>query len=593
MPATLQQSLQAAVDQFQSGNLEAAGGLCSAILSERPDEATALHLLGAVRLRQNDPATAIDLLSRALKRDGRNAELMANLGAAHRAAGKPENAVSVLKKAVKIAPASATAHFNFANALSDCGDVGKAIRHYRRTLQIVSDHPGARRCLAALLASSDQSEDALAEYETLARLTPDDPEVLNAIGALRAADGDEAGAEETLRKAHGLAPAGTEIAADIAANLANVLACGFRYDESLALHATATAVRPADADGFSNMANVYRRQGDLDRATVTYEMALTLDPDHIDASSGLANCLLAAGRYASGWRQYLRRASVRAAESSLFRGPIADDLGGRTLTVLADQGLGDEIFFLRFAPALKARGARIAYRPEPRLAPMLARAGIVDDILPPDTEVPDCQGIAVGDLPYLLGMQDGDTPPPTIHLPAEPAREDALRATLSSFGPPPWIGVTWRAGTANRQRLLFKEAPAEVLARALPRDATIVAVQRGALPGEIGRFAATLGRDVPDLSATNDDLEDLLALSGLLDGYVAVSNTMVHMRASRGRKSHVLVPAPAEFRWMADGAESPWFPGSPIYRQQPNGDWTTAAADLENALEHAVETEPC
>jgi hypothetical protein len=171
-------------------------------------------------------------------------------------------------------------------------------------------------------------------------------------------------------------------------------------------------------------------------------------------------------------------------------------------------------------------------------------------------------------------------------------RIDALSRRLAAFGPPPWLGVTWRAGHdagpgADMKRL--KEAPLPALAGAIASaDARVVALQRNPADGEVAAFEAALGRPVLDLTGCNDDLEDVLTLTGLLDDYVCVSNTNVHLRAARGRPSRVLVPNPPwVFTWMAEGSESPWFPGSRIYRQTARGDWSAALAALSRDLEAA------
>lgn len=588
MSPSTQQALESAVGQFQSGNLDAAGLICASILEETPKNGDALHLMGAVRLRQNDPASAVDLLNRALRAVPRNVEILANLGAALRATGDTDKAASILKKAVKSAPKNAGAHLNYANLLAETGDNIAAERHYRRALQIRPNHPGTLHGLGALYIDLDRTEDALKVLETLAPLVPQDAPLLATIGALRAECGDDEGAETALRASLSLNPDNL----DATSNLANVLACRWAYDEALALYERVIAANPNDPDTLSNMANTCRRSGDMAQAVDLYARALQNDPDHLEANAGLANCELANGHFKSGWRLYLRRESVRAAETNLARTPLAQDLRTRRVTVIADQGLGDEIFFLRFAATLRARGALVSYRPEPRLGAMLERADIVDTVLPADAAPDNEQVIAVGDLPALLEMADDDTPPASIALPPIPAVEDDLRKLLHAFGPPPWIGVTWRAGTANKRRLLFKEVPAALIAGILPPDATVVAIQRGARDGEIDAFAQELGRPVLDLSDANDDLERLLALSGLLDDYVTVSNTMVHMRAARGRTSHLVVPAPAEFRWMASGSQSPWFPGSPVYRQSSDGSWTEAFDTLEDALERHLVTYP-
>lgn len=261
---------------------------------------------------------------------------------------------------------------------------------------------------------------------------------------------------------------------------------------------------------------------------------MEIDPDHVDAHAGLANNLLADGQFANGWKHFLRLTSVLAIASHIDRAPFASNLDGTRVTVIADQGLGDQVFFARYIPALKARGARVTFQPDPRIADMLRRAGIADEIVPAETPADGDLVVSSGDLPFLVGSEDVDPTPVPYEIPVLTEREEILRSKLTAFGPPPWVGVTWRAGTPNMRQSLLKEAPVALFASAL-RDApgTVIVVQRDAAEGETDHFTSTLGRPVLDLSALNEEIENLLALSGLLARYVGVSNTMTHLRAAR------------------------------------------------------------
>jgi Flp pilus assembly protein TadD len=584
-PAAAAQSilpaLEAAANCFRNGNLSEAGRFCETVLDAVPGEANALHILGIVRLRQGDPRGAVSILERAARAAPGNPEILSNLGAAHRANGSAVQASRVLRKAVRMAPDSQPVHFNLANALADAGDAEGAERHYRHVLKASPAHGGAHRGLAALLASEGRSAEALDLYQSLAALEPDDPSTLNAIGAIHAEKGnfDAAGAE--LRRALELSPSN----ADIAANLANVCACQFRHAAAAPLYARAISERPECADLLSNAGNGYMRGGRDAEALECFRRALDLDPRHPEANAGLANFLLSRGEYAEGWQAYLTRSSIQGLGPGLFRDRLPSYLGGKRITVVADQGLGDEIFFLRFADALRRRGAHVTYRPEIRLGPMIARAGIVDEIMAHDGIPRGDYILAVGDLPYALGMEDGDEPPPSVSLAPLDEKRERLLSVLEAFGPRPWIGATWRAGTPNIRRLLFKEIDYRRLAPVLARtQGTVVAIQRGARDGEVRDFEARVGRPILDLSAVNDDVEDMLALAGLLDRYVAVSNTMVHMRAACGGASEVLVPIPSDFRWMASGNVSAWFPRTRVNRQQADGDWKPALASIASRL---------
>lgn len=576
----LQSALESAVRCFQAGDLNQAANHCNTVLKAVPGESNALHVLGAVRLRQNDAATAVRLLSQAHAAEPKNAEIMVNLGAAHRANGDPGQASSILKRAVSLAPKNPSAHLNLANALAAARRFEEAAASYRSVLSLSPGHVGAQRELAKVLHEAGDTDGALAEYEKLEALAPDNPKILNAIGSLHAGKSRLELAEDFFRRALSHAPEDH----DVAANLGNVLARTFRTDEALTLYSGALEKTPDDPDLLCNIGNAISHRGDHEAAAVHYRRALAIDPLHVDAHANLANNLLADSQFAEGWSHFLHRTSAAAIADGLDRTPFADDMSGQRITVFADQGLGDQIFFARFIPALRQRGAHVTLRPDPRIADMLERSAIANTISVDVSENGD-RALPVGDLPYLLGHEDDDALPAPFDIPVLADREDRLRDRLAAFGPPPWIGITWRAGTPDVRQALTKEAPAALFASTL-RDApgTVVVVQRNPAEGEIERFETTLGRPVLDLSDANDDIEDLLALAGLLDTYVGVSNTKTHLRAARGRQSDVIVPSPAEFRWMNGGDSTPWFPGCRVFRQSPDGDWPATFDRLSACL---------
>jgi hypothetical protein len=132
--------------------------------------------------------------------------------------------------------------------------------------------------------------------------------------------------------------------------------------------------------------------------------------------------------------------------------------------------------------------------------------------------------------------------------------------------------------------LLSKAVPPALLGAALRGwKGSVILLQRGAREGEAAAFSGALQAPVHDLSALGEDLRALAAVLSVLDDYVTVSNTNVHILAGLGRRAHVLVPRPPEWRWMHDGA-SPWFPEFPVYRQPLSRDWGAPLANLRKDL---------
>ena len=108
-------------------------------------------------------------------------------------------------------------------------------------------------------------------------------------------------------------------------------------------------------------------------------------------------------------------------------------------------------------------------------------------------------------------------------------------------------------------------------------------MQRLPNEGETKKLEFALGKSVADFSTFNEDLEAMLALMDVLDDYVGVSNTNMHLRALLLKPARVLVTHPAEYRWMASGVSS-WFPKFKLYRQSQTGSWEIALQNLFNDL---------
>ncbi|MBM3486566.1 MAG: tetratricopeptide repeat protein [Alphaproteobacteria bacterium] len=650
MRATIETAAQA----FGAGRLDEAEADCRQILLVEPENGDALHLLGLVALHRGRTGEAVDTLRRAVGRLGRDARLRANLGTALLEHGDTEGAIGAFRRALDLDIRLPDALYGLGSALARAGQAVKAVPWFERLVALQPDHAPAlnglglvraasgdptgaieafRRAraaaprfapasynLALALRCEGRLDEAIAVLVPLVEALPDEPRaralLAATLGDVERLDEAERHLEAALRNAPAL-PEALVAAAEIArrrgafdraatycesalatapdhipalVNLGNARVALGRPAAALAPLRRVAALEPRSADHHANLARALRAATENDAAIAAADAALALDPGHTDARFCRALALLLAGRYGEGFRDYRARGAIGAAAARFHRDVLPDRLDGRRLRIERDQGLGDEIFFLRFVPALRARGAHVTYRGDPRLVPMLARSGIADAVVAadaPDTSAPDAGAellLAVGDLPFLLGMTDADAPPPSIALAPLAAAVEAMRERLAAAGPPPYVGLTWRAGTPDREATLYKEVPRDALARALSATtATLIALQRLPAPGDIDALAAAVGRPVHDFSAVNDDLEAMLALVGLLDRYVAVSNTNVHLRAARGRSSYVLLPSPPEFRWMARGEESPWFPGTRLFRQTADGDWSTAMAALAGA----------
>lgn len=348
-----------------------------------------------------------------------------------------------------------------------------------------------------------------------------------------------------------------------------------------------------------NLGSCLAQCGQTAAAASALRAALALHPAHVEAHHNLALLNLRQGQLAQGWPHYAWRFNRHAHE-----GAIADwrphtpalpaDLHGHTVWVQGEQGIGDELFFMRYLPALHARGARVHYQLcNTKLAPLLGQPAFASLVQTAPPEAPAPIRLLIGDLPLALGGALATHYPAAVPLQANAT----LRARLQQqhpllASPRRKLGLTWRAGTQAQpqgfatQRWLQKSAPLDGMLDALAAlDVEVVVLQRELQPEEWAHVQARLGEDrVLDASGYDQDLDELLALLSCLDGLVGVSNTNVHLCAGLGIGGDVLVPAPAEFRWQEEGSPSPWFPGFAVHRQSAGADWRAPMATLAASL---------
>ena len=571
----------------QLGHADAARDAFALAVRAEPRFAEAHNGLGVALFRGGRSQEAIESFDRAIALDPGSAEARLNRARALHALGRDAAAARSWREAAALAPGRDDVLRICAMGFLESGERATGIAMLRDLLQRVPGDAVARSQLALALDAEGRTEEAFGEMRR-ALEGPASPQVHNASGTLSMRNGRW---EEALASFEA-ALAGDPTANDVKVNSALVLRELGRREEALARMREAGATR--DARTLNQLAAMYGQLGESDLAVATAGRALAEAPSLAEAHATLSVELLRRGELERGWREHTFRptrggAIFEEVAAGRYPPPMPRELRGADIVVRAEQGLGDVLFFLRYALPLHAAGARLhVLKADPRLKPILERsfpASVVDS----DADLPaGATALWMGDLPMFVRPLTGRDVEPMFPLLPLAERVASLRAKLGEGAP--LVGLAWRAGTAPRtglvgQKLLSKEVDPERLAAALaglPRR--WVSIQRRPAEGETAAIESTLGAPLADLSAANEDLEDILALMSLLDEYVGVSSTNVHLRAGVGSGGKVLVPFPADWRWQAAGA-SPWFPGFATYREDRDEGWPGALATLRADLE--------
>ncbi len=601
---------------FSRGQLGESQRLCDRVLQRAPPNAEALHLAAGIALRLGhlEPALARvnDAISmrpgdagqhntraqvmRSLRRMAeaesdfvQALRLAPDLPESHAGLGlcllernELEGARSHLAAAVAARPSIAPWRYNLALCEMRGAALDAAEGHLREAVRLAPAWAEALNLLGGVLVQRGALEEAMKSLEAALFADPRLHSAWNNLGAAQLARGLGDRAQESFRKCIALSPSD----ASAWTNLGNALRAAGDGDAAEKAYREATAHAPAFASAWQNLGNLLREGGRLDEAKACLEEAVRLS-DAPEAHFSLAITLLAADDLDAAWREYAWRHGSRpdARARTDLRAAISS---GTPIELRAEQGLGDALFFLRWVPALGA--AKPIWRGDPRLFALLGSTGLFASFVPEGSApVANAHLVAVGDLAFLL--DEAPRHPQTLRFEADRAALGAARRTLLSIGPPPYVGVAWRAGTRSSagEETLSKNVSIEGLGRVLSATkATLVSLQRQPREGEMERLAKASGRPVLDAAAWNDNLVEMAGLLASLDRYVGVSSTNVHIAAGLGTPASILVPQPPEWRYGQAGATTPWFPGFRVYREHARDGWDGAlaslAADLASGL---------
>ncbi len=570
----------------QLGRLEEAGRSFDAAIAAEPGFAQAYNGKGVVLVKRGDPSAALAYFDRAIALDAASVEPRLNSARALIDMGRDAEAAKRFAEAARIARNDETLRMS-AEGLQQAGDFEAAASLYRGLVQRHGDDASLRSEYALALESAGHADEALAEAQAAVASAGTFAGPYNAYGQLllNRHRHDEAIAQ--LRLALDRDPAHL----DAAFNLSTALRAAGRNDEA---RAALDAIEPRlDAVGLASAAVHYSDLGDSPRCIAVARRSIARDPSIAAAHSTLAMELLRTGDVDEGWREYAYRpwrGSEILAEVAAGRYPPAlpTSLSGRDVLILSEQGLGDMLFFLRYAVPLAEAGARLhAMRLDPRLLPMIRRSMPIET-WPEDRPVSaDVIALWAGDLPAFTRPLAAD-PSKAFPLTPLPDRVARMRERLGPASAPR-IGVAWRAGVrpsaiTARKQFLWKDVTPRAMGEALAGlPAQLVSIQRNPEPGSTEALERAFGAKAIDASDVNADLEDMLALLSLLEGYAGVSSTNIHLRAGLGGSGHVLVPFPPDWRWQSQGA-SVWFPGFSAHRQTATRDWGEALRSLRKGF---------
>jgi hypothetical protein len=332
-----------------------------------------------------------------------------------------------------------------------------------------------------------------------------------------------------------------------------------RVEEAIGEYRRAIDLLPGLAMAHFNLGVAVEKLGQLRESIVHFEKAIALLPHYALARMARATGLLRLAEFEEGFREYEARWGL---EWMKDRRPVegkwiwkGSELDRKTILVRGEQGMGDVIHAARYLKLVAERGGRVVVEVHGPLARLMEKVQGVSEVVAIGQALPqfDVQ-VAMMSLPGIFQTRMETIPAEVPYVKvAETARGGELR-----------VGLCW-AGSAN-PLARHRAVPLEMIAKL----AEVKGVEFWSLQKErAGELPMAMKDPMPQVK----DFADTAEVIAKLDLVISVDTAVAHLAGAMGKKTWVLLPSVADWRWFVDRQDSPWYPTMKLYRQTVRGEW--------------------
>lgn len=540
---------------------------------------------------RKDYAAVVEQCRSALLSDSRNVQANHFYGRSLMELDCHAEAETYLRAAVAADPVLAEAHSDLAEVLRKAGDLAAAEKSARQAVSIAPMEYRYRLRLVDILEEFPRQQEALEELSFAQECAPDRFDVLERL-VLKL---DQLGQYElALRIAE---RAMLEIGDTFETQFFLGYARFSTGDHEGAVEACQRAIKlRTNVPGiYVTLGSSLLALGRSEEAAAAYKRSLKVLPTYPDASFHLGMLNLMRGRYRDGWAGFEYRFRIpRGTRRPCEPRWNGTSLRGRTLHVLREQGLGDDIMYSSCYSQLINDAKHCVIECEPRLEKLFARSfpqatfvPIVDNAIKVDVFNRSDVDVRIfsASVPGFLRNSIRDFPAHQGYLKADPARVEYWRLKLDALGGGRKVGISWKGGTVYTHRNRRTLSLERLLPLFSAPDVHWINLQYGDRAAEIASLHERHGIRITDWSeAIDGDYDETAALVTALDRVVSVCTSVIHLGGALGRPVQVMVPFAPEWRYGLQGETMPWYPTVRLYRQSDPADWDPVIARIRDSL---------
>ena len=569
MPS-IEEAFQIALAHHRAGELAGAEAIYRKIISIAPDYLDALRFLAQARLQENDPAEALLLVERGLALDPDYAELHLLHFQALGGAGRWEEAAFACRKALEINADYAAAWDGLGIAKRQCGDFPGAVVAHERAVALQPEAAGFRHNLGLAFHLARRTAEAVVQYREVLRLCPDSSETQAALARILAKGGEVAEAKRLERAAK---------YAEMIKSAKRIMADG-DFPQAVNNFRQSIVIAEDIGEAECYLGDALFQDNRLAEAEIAFHAVPPGHACYANAREGIAFCRLAQGDLEAGWKAWAKRA-LRLSFAPLWPRWSGESLAGKSVLVMGEGGIGDEMLFASCLSDLLGQAAGVGLMCEPRLTKLFSRSFPEIEL---NTECAFDFYLPFGDLPILFRRRMEDFPSEASYLKEDEGLAANWQVWLDSLGEGKKIGISWRSLNFAAHRRHFYMDLAEwgpIFAQA---GAQFITLQGGDTADELAEAERRFGIHIhrpPGLDLVKD-IEGQAALVSGLDAVICPTTMLSVLSAALGRPTLTFTTDPEPFRFGR--ADYPWLLGLRMFIRPREAGWEGVAEDIAGEI---------
>ncbi len=503
-----------------------------------------------------------------IKDDPVNVVAMNFLGVLLIQKGNLDYSKKFLEKAAELQPC-APIFENLGLAYYCSQEFDKALQYYKNamgdefnediTLNIV-------KCYEAL----KQYDEAIKNLLILNQKDPENIEYIRKLAGAHSAKGEYTKALEYYNKSLAKDPndaIGLNNAGLVYENLGDLKTARQYYEKSLKIK--------ENYEAFYNLGVLARKEQKIDESIVYLKKALDIQPSSTQANVSLGMSYYTKKDLNKGMMHYAqRKPGVRAKYKNHWFSE--DKHPDSSILVYFDGGFGDEIMLSRYLRYLKEYFREVNVLVSPQLL-NLYKLNFPDlKIHNVKEEVNYDFAVNMMELPYCLKMDFEHIPSAPSYFKADELRKEALKKKYF-YNFKKKVGLCWTGNTdVHKNRAI----PLEKLRPLLGiENIEFYSFQKDDKKNQIKSF-----RQIVDLELDLYDFSDTASALMNVDVLITIDTAVAHLAGALGKKTYLMLPYDAEWRWFNDTKTTPWYPSVQIFRQTQIGNWDNVVQEIYKCL---------